>query len=316
MSQDSSQPTSLQALGVPVIQFGAGPGRLASSRTSPAISTTLLPVSGKATRRAGVGRGARSGIRVGVGIAAVITAEGGANRTNLDVGVDNVGVGMLGFDLSGDTRVCGAGTAGNARDGGVSVDGIVAVQPEHVGVVVIPDAKHKGHAQAEGLTHIGHTAMRCEHVDVVENVLLRIAKLGGKRISWDTGDGGLSVGNDFAILDVETLDLGQGAGVSSVISQKLGNESEWGVGIDDATRAIEGLISLAESIEVTSIGVAGTAISVVTVCPTARVSSAPDLPGLVAWVRSECRRDAVGLPNVHLSTARAMITGTGIGIGR
>lgn len=221
---------------------------------------------------------------------------------------------MLGFNLRWVAGVDGAGAAGNSGDGRVSISGVVAVQPEHVGVVVVPDAENKGHALVESIAHTSQTAMGVEDVDVIEDILLRVAELGGDGVSGIPGNGGLGVGDDFAVLDVETLDLREGASVGSVVGQELSDQCERRVGIDNLARAIERVIALTEGVKVTSVRVAGAAISVAAVGSTTGVSGAHGLSGLIARVGSERRGDAVGFPDIHFSTAGAVVANATIRI--
>lgn len=88
---------------------------------------------------------------------------------------------------------------------------------------------------------------------------MRIAVCRGDGIvAGDAGGGGLGVGDEDAVLDVEALDLGQlAAGLD-----ELGDDGEDVVGVDGQAGAVEGGVALAVAVEVASIGVAFAVVAV------------------------------------------------------
>lgn len=61
---------------------------------------------------------------------------GRADGAEADVGPDDLGVGVLGDDLGGNTAVLGAVSTGAAGEA-LLLRGVDGVEPEHVGVVLV-----------------------------------------------------------------------------------------------------------------------------------------------------------------------------------
>lgn len=301
----------LQALGVPLVADLAGGAGNASSWASPSIATALSPLRSSSGGRRGGGLG-WCGAGGGGGASARAGTVGRANGANLDVGVGDGGVGDVGLDIAGDTGGGGAGTTLGAELGGVGGEG--AVEPEHVGCMVIPDAHDENHTILKSGAHVGEATVLGEVVGVAEYRLLGSAEIGGDRVAAGASDGGDRVGDDDTILDVEALDVGESTGGGSVIGDELGDDGELGLGVDGLAWAVEVEAALAVRVEVTSIRVASSSITVVAVSSTASIASAHRLAGSVARVGSVGVRDGVGLPEIHLSTARTVVTDTGVRI--
>jgi hypothetical protein len=103
-----------------------------------------------------------------------------------------------------------AGTTGGTRSG--RVGGVGGVEPEHVDGVVVPDGENQDHTLGKGLVHGSEATLGSEVVVVTEGGLLVGAELLGDGIvGAETGNVGLGVLDDLAVLDVETADLLQRA---------------------------------------------------------------------------------------------------------
>lgn len=184
-------------------------------------------------------------------------SEGRVDGTELDVGEDDIGT--RGRTLNGcwHTRSRRAGTAsGTLRS---RANGVGRVQPQHVCVVIVPQRHDKNHARGKRLTHSGQATFALEVSLIAKRGLLRIAVgLGDGVVAGDAGGGGLGVGDEDAVLDVEALDLGQlAAGLD-----ELGDDGEDVVGVDGQAGAVEGGVALAVAVEVASIGVAFAVVAV------------------------------------------------------
>jgi len=311
-------------LAVPGVELSAGSASNAVSAAGVADTTALAPLLGgaaaglasrggnlsSAASHAG-GRSGRSngGGRV-AGSAAVEARDGRADGAEADVGEDDVAVGDLGLNLGRDTGGGRASTALGAGGAGL-VDGVGRVEPEHVGVVVIPDGHDQDHRALEGLAHLSHTALAVEVIDVTEGDLLGIAPLLGDGVAGVAGDLGLGVGNDLAVLNVEALDLAEDA---SRVLVELGDDGHLLGGVDGHALAVEGLVALAVGVEVAAIRIANTSIALRAVGATAAVALAAALADNGARVRSEGSSHVVGLPDIHLRAAAAIAAETGVGI--
>jgi len=151
-------------------------------------------------------------------------------------------------------------------------------------------------------------------IGAVENGLCFCAVCLGNRVSSDTCDLGVRVGNDNAILNIEALDLVESSTSSSGVGKELSDNCEDFVGIDGHSRPVEGLVANTVRIEITSIRIASTAISVRGVSSTACVANTLGLRSSIARMRSKSGGDGICLPDIHLSAARSVITNASVDI--
>jgi hypothetical protein len=150
--------------------------------------------------------------------------EGGANGAELDVGVDNGGVGGVGLNILGLARVDGAGTTGNTWLLWVGIGGESRVEPQHRDRVVVllaksvyrsyvaeedtyPEGHNKNVSASKRGSHGVELAKCLERRGVAENGLLGRAESIGDGVAGDALNGGIGVLEDHAVLDVETFDL-------------------------------------------------------------------------------------------------------------
>lgn len=270
--------------------------------------------------------------------------EGAVDLAELDVAVDDRGGGVVGLNVRGHTA---AGRAGTARGPGVGrVNGVGRVEPQHVGVVVVPQAHDEDHAVGHGRGHGVEAALLRKVVGAVGGRLLGGAVVVGDGVARDARHVGRGVANGLAVLDVEALDLVEGAGV---VSQELGHDREHLGGVDElGAAAVEPVflcvsrlvcclplffwwsqyvrrdggdngsnlrgVTHAVGVEVASVRVTSTTVAVGRVRSAAVVTSAHVLRDVGAAVGGQGRGDQVGLPDVHLDTAGAMVADTGVGV--
>ena len=149
------------------------------------------------------------------------------DATELDVAEVDSGFSLLTLDLAGNARVLGAGASGTAGHLGVAVWGVVGVQPEHVSLVVVPQAHDQDMAAGKGLAHDLEATLDGVVIIVVEGNLVVLAELLGDGVelleALDVHD---RVLNDVAVLDVLAADLNKLAGVGAVSSDELGDDSD------------------------------------------------------------------------------------------
>lgn len=237
-----------------------------------------------------------------------------ANGANLDVGEDNLGRGRLRLDGGRLARVSAASTTGNTRVSSSGIGRVGAVEPEHIGVVVVPQAHHQNHALCQSITHTGETTVLGEDVLVTKGSLLGSAEVRGDRVAGNTTNIRGRVGNHIAILHVDTLNLLEGTGSSAVTGDELSDNSHLGAAVDGLAGSEEGLVAHAVRVEVATIGVAGAGVAVRGVRATAPVSLAHSLTGGITRVGGQSSGDTVSLPDIHLSTAGAVVANTRVGV--
>lgn len=155
-------------------------------------------------------------------------------------------------------RVAGgrvAPTPGNTGLGRIGVDGVVAVEPVHADVVVVPDAQDQDHL-LELLAHLGQPPYGGEVVVVPEGRLLLRAELVRDVVDRvDARDGRDGVGDHRAALHVEALDGLEVAGVGARVRDELRHDGEGLGGVDRLGGAVEVLVAHAEGVEVAAVWV-------------------------------------------------------------
>lgn len=167
--------------------------------------------------------------------------------------------------------------------------------------MVVPDGHDEDHGLGKGLAHLLQATLRGEVIDIAESSLLSIAERLGDGVAGNSINVGLRVFNDFAVLNVEALDLSK---IASGVLDELGDNGELGAGIDCLALTVESGVAHAVAVEVATIGIASTAIAVVGVGTTAGVTLAHVLFDGGAGVRSERCRDFVRFPWVGVSHLR------------
>jgi hypothetical protein len=220
----------------------------------------------------------------------------------------------LNLDFSGNTRSNGTSSTSNTRLGWVSVSGVVAVEPEEVGRMVIPDRHDENDTLSEGLVNGRESTDISKVVGVTENGLLLSAEVIGDGVEGrrDSGDVDLGVLDDFAVLNIDTADFLKSTGISTVSGNELGNDSDLLGSVDGLSGSIEAGVTHAVRVEVASILVANTTITVRTV--TALSTGATILTVDAAGVRSVGGGDRVGLPDIHFIAACSVLSGASIDI--
>lgn len=111
-----------------------------------------------------------------------VRLEGRTKVTELDVRESNGSIGMLSLNVGWDTRCRGAVSTHDTRLRGVFIEGVAAVQPQHVGGVVVPNAHNQNHAVVEGPAHSLEAALGSEVVSITEGGFSIDAELVGDRI--------------------------------------------------------------------------------------------------------------------------------------
>lgn len=242
------------------------------------------------------------------------SGESRTNVTEFDVRVDDLRVGNVVLNIGGHSGSSGTCSARNAWSAWVRCDGVVAVQPQHIRGVVVPDGEYKHHTRRHALRDARHTAVCAEAVAVAERLLRVVAEgLGDGVVRSHAGDVDLAVLDDLAVLHVDAANFLESARSSAAVGDELSDDSHLLGGIDRLARAVEVLVAHAERVEIAPVGIAGTAVAVAGArATTTRVARAARLLDIVARMGSDSRRDRVGLPDVHLVTAAAVIARSGV----
>ena len=170
--------------------------------------------------------------------------------------------------------------------------------------MIIPDGHNQDHtAIGEGRTHLLETALGGKGVGITEGSLLGGTEAVGDRISRDTGNVGLTVRDDFAVLDVEATDFRERASVCTVIGDELCDNSELALSVNSHARSKEGLISHAVTVKVAAGLVTGRGT-----CATRAGKEAFS----AARVGSVGLSEGICFPNVHFLTASPSVASTSI----
>ena len=104
----------------------------------------------------------------------------------------------------------------------------------------------------------------------------------------------------------------ESASVGIALGDELGDDGELGVGVDLQAGAVEGLVTHTPGVEVASVLVANTSVTVSAI--TAVGAGAASLRSDRARVRSVGSSHLVGLPDIHLGAARAVLALSGVDI--
>ena len=168
-----------------------------------------------------------------------------ANRTELDVRVNDRRVTVLGLNIIRLARVSTASTTPNTRGRSILISGVCRVQPQHIDRMIVPERHYKHVALRQRGSHLVETTLILEGSSVAKCFLLGIAPSIGDRITLVSGDGGLRVGVALAALHVETLDVGNcGAG-----ADELSDDGNFLVCVDGLAGAVERLVTLAVALD-------------------------------------------------------------------
>lgn len=191
--------------------------------------------------------------------------KGGADRTELDVRERHLRIRILALDIRRYARASWAVATTNAGGIAALVSRIVTIQPQHVGVVIIPQTHHEHHARVECLAHGRHTTVLVERILLLgKSLLFVVAPCLSQAVTGETRHLRLRVGDDLATLDVEALNF-------EVVARpdKLGHHCEFLGCVDRLARTIEVLDTNAVRVEVTAVGVAVAGVSILGICAAA-----------------------------------------------
>jgi len=83
--------------------------------------------------------------------------------------------------------------------------------------MVVPDAHDENHSLGKSCAHGGKATLNSEFVGVAKGSLLSGTETIGDGVSGDSRDGGLRVGDNNASLNVESSNLRESTGGSSVL---------------------------------------------------------------------------------------------------
>ena len=152
-------------------------------------------------------------------------AVSGVDLAMADVRVGDIRVGGELPLISGLSGIGAAGSTGDARLGRISVNWVLAVQPEHAGGGIVPKAHNEGHTTVERSIELFHATDSLVGVGVGEDALCSRAEVVSETIVVLASEGGRFVLNDSVALDVLSADLFHGGVVSAVFCEELGDNS-------------------------------------------------------------------------------------------
>eukprot|EP00411_Alexandrium_monilatum_P052056 CAMPEP_0175424174 /NCGR_PEP_ID=MMETSP0095-20121207/48643_1 /TAXON_ID=311494 /ORGANISM="Alexandrium monilatum, Strain CCMP3105" /LENGTH=495 /DNA_ID=CAMNT_0016723457 /DNA_START=9 /DNA_END=1493 /DNA_ORIENTATION=- len=243
--------------------------------------------------------------------------EGGADLADGDPGESDAGVAILRPHVLGVARAMLAGAAVDAgrvlRLVGAHVE---RVEPPHVERAIVPQREGQHHAALQGCSHLRHAAVVREVVGVLELGLLLPAEGISDCVATDARDRGVRVLDDTAVLDIEALNPGQLARVGAICGVELRDNLDRPAGVHNVSRAVavEGPVPHPVGVEVATILVA-VPVETFFAIPARRaftLHGARDAAG----VRGVGCRLAVGLPDVHLGTAEAVLANSVVDVSR
>jgi hypothetical protein len=171
--------------------------------------------------------------------------------------------------------------------------------------MIVPNGHDKSHPARHSRAHRGEATMCLEGIVITEGSLLRITESCSDRITSNVGDRGLGVWNDLSTLDVEAIYL------SERIADELSDDSE---DFRGKTWTVERGVSHAVGVEITSVGITSSGVSVGRISTSASISIAHGLRDSITGMGRDSRRNGVCFPDIHLGAARAVVSNTSVGV--
>ena len=169
----------------------------------------------------------------------------------------------------------------------------------------MPHTEYQDHPSSKRLSHALHSTQGSKCINIPKCfLLLRAVGIRGAVAAIDALHLDLGILDYSAILHVEAPDLAQVTGVSRIDSQELRDDSEPAAGVQGSVRQVESLLPQPLWVKVATVFVAN---ALIIVWPSIRGDIAPLQTSDVAGVRGEGSCAAVGLPNIHLTAASAML---------
>ena len=142
----------------------------------------------------------------------------------LDVAEEHLRGGGLGSNLLGHPGIPRTGAAGHAR----LVDGLVqrigAVEPQHSGGSVIPNAHDEHHPTVECPAHRGQAALLAMVIDIAEFRFGGGAHLVGNGVVSGAAQRDCRISVHHAVLDIQAADFDEVAGVRAVGGDELSHD--------------------------------------------------------------------------------------------
>merc|ERR1712087_209980 len=156
--------------------------------------------------------------------------SGGTNRSEPDVGEDDTGISLLLLDICWDTRVSAASASGSTWISGVNR--VRGIQPEHVGIVVIPERHHQDNSCINCLLDLTETTLLEEIGAVLRLCNPVFAEVIGDAVMLISIDSVAWMLDFLAILRVELFDLHELARICAIIGDELRGHGDWLGGIN------------------------------------------------------------------------------------
>jgi len=159
-----------------------------------------------------------------------ITSSSGANGSESDVRKFHLGISVVFFNVSWNTGGCGARTAMATRL--LAIGGVSGIQPEHVGIMVIPQRHHEHHTLLEGLVNGSHASLLKEIAPILRKCNPILAECISDSVVFVSVNGVFGMLNGPAILRIDLLHFRQLAAVGVVLSDELGGDGHWLGGVN------------------------------------------------------------------------------------
>jgi hypothetical protein len=191
--------------------------------------------------------------------------EGGSELTEFDVRVNDLGVWNGRLKCGWNTRAVRASSTGDTRSSWVSSSWVWGIEPKKVNCVVVPERQDKNVSSLKRLSHNLKTSKSLEVVGITEDGLLLCAVGVGDVIDGvNSRPVGVGVGDDITILNIPTFDGIKVTRGGTGVSNELSDDREFLGGINGLAWTIEGGISHTIGVEIATVTIANTAVSVTT----------------------------------------------------
>jgi len=181
--------------------------------------------------------------------------------------------------------------------------------------MVVPNTKCQHHSFPQGGLHAPHPTLGREAIGSPKRSLLACAEL--LRDGVERGHAGnvdFRVLDDFTVLDVKTADPSEAPAGRVIGGEELGDDRDLLRGVDCEPGTKERLIAHTVGVEVATVGVADTVVTVGGSVAFRAAASVLTLDG--TGMSSVGIGDAVGFPDIHFAAAASVFACSAVGISR
>ena len=202
-----------------------------------------------------------------------------------------------------------ARTSLDTRIIGVLFERIITIKPKHISGMVIPKTHDQNHSSFHCLSHRFHTSFVSKTLWLSKNsLLISTMFIGDGVISSKSWNICLRESYFFTILNIKSFNALKFSSISVINSDELSNNFKWFCGIDLEiwSWSIEVLISISERIQITTIFIANSILSMWSI--SAFLTLASMITWNCAWMSCISISPLISFPYIKFSTASSIFS--------